>query len=72
MTELTQRMRLILALLKVFGPQPTNKIALIVYAGQSVFLGRQLQSLQSTLRKMQAMNLITFLEGSEQWSLPLP
>jgi len=51
-------MRLILALLKVFGPQPTSNIILIVYPGQTVFLSRQVQYLQRTLDGLEEKGLI--------------
>lgn len=57
--KLNKHMRLILALLKVYGPQPTVNIASIAFPGQAVFFTRQMQYLTSTLHKLEAEELVT-------------
>jgi len=51
-------MRLILALLKVFGPQPTSNLLKIVFPGQAGYFDRQVQYLLRTLHKMEDQGLI--------------
>jgi len=56
--KLSERMRLILALLKVYGPQPIENLMQIVYLGQTEFLSKQHQHLLRTLNHLEEKGLI--------------
>lgn len=56
--RLSERMRIILSLLRVYGPQPTSNLIQIVFPGQRVYLGRQTQYLLRTLHGMEDQGLI--------------
>jgi len=51
-------MRVILALLRVFGPQPTSNLMQIVFPGQTGYLSRQVQYLLRTLHGMEDQGLV--------------
>jgi len=65
--KLSQRQKLILALLRVCGPQPAENIIQIIYSGQRIFLRKQHQYLARTLRQLEQLDLITQHLG--QWAL---
>lgn len=56
--KLSERMRLILALLKVYGPQPIENLKRIVYPGQTEYLSKQHQYLLRTLNHLEEEGLI--------------
>ena len=56
--RLSERERLIVALLKTYGPSPESKIIRVVFPGQEVFFARQGQYLTRTLRKLEKLELI--------------
>jgi len=51
-------MYLILALLRIFGPQPTSNLMQIVFPKQRAYLDRQVQYLLRTLHGMEDQELI--------------
>ena len=58
MRPLSERQRLIVALLNTYGPSPESKIIRVVFPGQEVFLARQVQYLMRTLQKLEKAGLI--------------
>lgn len=58
MPKLSERMKLILALLEVYGPQPTANMIKIVYPGQEAYLMRQEQYVLRTLHRLKDQGLI--------------
>lgn len=65
--KLSERMRLILAILRVYGPQPLGDLLQIVYAGQRFFFTRQHLYLVRTLDKLEQEDLI---EKTKDTALP--
>ena len=50
--------QLILALLKLYGPQPIENIIQIVYAGQTLYLAKQRWYLLGALHRLEDKGLI--------------
>lgn len=68
-TQLSERSKLILALLDEFGNVPTNKIKKLVYPGQEVYLKKQTEYVLRTLHRLQGRGLITRDKTGSLWAI---
>jgi len=60
--RISERMRVTLAVLRIFGPQPTSNLIQIAYAGQRVFTSGQRNHFLASLRHLDEDDLIEKVE----------
>jgi len=62
LAKLSERMRLILAVLRIHGPQPVSNLIQIAYPGQRVFTSGQRNHFLASLRHLEENGLIKKVE----------
>lgn len=67
--KLSERRKLLLALLEVYGSQPTQTIQKILYPGQMFWFSRQNQYVLRTLRYLRDQGFIEKTAGNALWQI---